>query len=53
MEEVTPRFHALVEDVGFDDLIENGTSTILLANRMQNTWPHKQRICPMQFWQST
>jgi len=38
MEEATPRFYALVEDEGFDDLMENGTSKILLANRMQDTW---------------
>jgi len=37
VEEVTPQFYALVKNVGFDNLIENGTSKILLANGMQDT----------------
>jgi lysosomal Pro-X carboxypeptidase len=37
-EEVTPRPHALAEDLGFDDLVGNGASRILFTNGMQDMW---------------
>ncbi len=37
-DEVTPRPYALVEDLGFDDLVGNGASRILFTNGMQDMW---------------
>ena len=36
--EVTPRPHALVDDMGFDDLVGNGASRILFTNGLQDMW---------------
>jgi len=36
--EVTPRPHALVNDMGFDDLVGNGASRILFTNGLQDMW---------------
>ena len=36
--EVTPQPYALVEDMGFDDLVGKGASRILFTNGLQDMW---------------
>lgn len=54
-EEVAPRPHALVEDLGIDDLVGKGASVILFTNGMQDMWygGSYRRICPIRLWRST